>query len=43
MMFTCQQCATESHARINAEQFETANIQIKYIICSKEIKTIQYL
>lgn len=35
--------ATESHARINAEQFETADIQIKYNICSKDMKSIQYL
>lgn len=42
MMFICQQTATESHACINAEQFETADIQIKHIICSKEMKSVQY-
>lgn len=41
--FICQQTATESRAHINAEQFETADIQIKYSICSKDIKSIQYL
>lgn len=32
MTFICQQTATESHAHINAEQLEAADMQIKYVI-----------